>query len=743
MEENHSYSQVIGTSSAPTITNLANTGSNATNYHGVIHPSVNNYLAFASGQTYSNITDSCTPGGTCSTSAPNLADQLEAAGYSWKGYFEDMPSPGFDGYSNANYVARHNPFVYFSQIRSNSVRNDKMVPYPQLATDLASTATTPNFVWVTPNLQDDMHDGTVAQADTWLKNNFLPNLYASPAWKTEKDLLIVTSDEDDFTTANLTFWVAQESPAAAHVSSGALYNHYSSLRTIEDSFGLSHLANAGTATSMTDLVGDTGTVSTTTTAPASTTTMPQTTSTTVGTTTSTTAPSTSGSSSSSLAARQTSYVYSGSVNSNYGGANPLLLSYKAYRTLLEFDTSAIPSTAQISSAELIVTPTVSESSGGIEVHPGTSGWSQPSVTWANQPAWNSTVLSKSGVPVAGAALSINLPTSAVHAGGLTDLGLGYSVSGLIVRINGASATAHPVLKITDSSGTTTSTTTSVPVTTTTVPSGGGTRTTTPIRAAFFYPWFPANWTQGGFNPATHYQPLLGYYSSTDLAVIRSQIAAMQYANINTAISSWWGQGSIEDNALPTLLSAEDGTGSPNVNWSLYYEPAITGGATQINSDLSYIMSHYASNPYYLHTNGKPVLFVYSRAVASCADTSTWVNANAGRFYLDLQVFSGYTTCAAQPDNWHQYGPAVAEDRQKGHSFSISPGYWKYDTSTPLLTRDLTRWTTNVKDMVASGEPWQLITTFNEWGEGTSVEDALAWHNPSTGESQYLDVLHNN
>ncbi|HEX9547774.1 MAG TPA: hypothetical protein VF942_10575, partial [Acidimicrobiales bacterium] len=94
MEENQDYSQVIGSPSAPTINALASANANATNYHGVIHPSVNNYLGFVSGQTYSNITDSCTPGGTCSTSAPNLADQVEARGRTWKGYFEDMPSPG-------------------------------------------------------------------------------------------------------------------------------------------------------------------------------------------------------------------------------------------------------------------------------------------------------------------------------------------------------------------------------------------------------------------------------------------------------------------------------------------------------------------------------------------------------------------------------------------------------------------------------------------------------------------------
>ena len=117
MMENKNYSDVIGSPNAPTINAIANANSNATNYHGVIHPSVNNYLGFVSGQTYSNITDSCTPGGTCSTSAANLADQLENAGKTWKGYFEDMPNPCFTGYSSGKYVARHNPFVLLCVLR--------------------------------------------------------------------------------------------------------------------------------------------------------------------------------------------------------------------------------------------------------------------------------------------------------------------------------------------------------------------------------------------------------------------------------------------------------------------------------------------------------------------------------------------------------------------------------------------------------------------------------------------------
>jgi hypothetical protein len=135
-----------------------------------------------------------------------------------------------------------------------------------------------------------------------------------------------------------------------------------------------------------------------------------------------------------------------------------------------------------------------------------------------------------------------------------------------------------------------------------------------------------------------------------------------------------------------------------------------------------------------------VVFVYSRAVATCADVATWRSVN-NAFYLNLQVFVGYRTCAGQPDSWHQYGPAVAADHQSGFSYSISPGFNFYKDSAPRLARDPVRWAQNIADMVNSHEPWQLITTFNEWMEGTSIESATEWQSAS-GQGVYMDALHN-
>lgn len=268
----------------------------------------------------------------------------------------------------------------------------------------------------------------------------------------------------------------------------------------------------------------------------------------------------------------------------------------------------------------------------------------------------------------------------------------------------------------------------------------------PIRAVFYYPWFPEAWNQQGFNPFTNYTPSLGFYDSGSVAVIKAHITAMTYGNINASILSWWGQGSNSDQRVSTILGATPGSSNPNFRWSIYYENESLGNptATQIQNDLQYLQSHYGNDGSFLRVNGKFVVYVYADATDGCGMADRWMQANnaiGNPAYIVLKVFSGYRFCASQPNSWHQYSPAVATDRQNGFSFAISPGFWKKGEAV-RLARNLTTWTANVKAMVASGDPWQLVTTFNEWGEGTSVESAVEWESTS-GYGQYMDVLHDN
>jgi hypothetical protein len=277
-------------------------------------------------------------------------------------------------------------------------------------------------------------------------------------------------------------------------------------------------------------------------------------------------------------------------------------------------------------------------------------------------------------------------------------------------------------------------------------STGSNNVTLPARAAFYYPWFPETWSVNGVHVA--YNPLLGYYDSSTQSVVDTHIGALDYDGVKVAIASWWGVNTHSENTrIPQLLTRTQALGS-NLKWALYYEEEGAGDPTvaQIQTELDYINTNYATSQAYAHVNGKPVLFVYN---ASAADTTCaavadkWNQANTGKgFYIVLKVFTGYASCTNQPDNWHQYSPAVATDSQPGHSYTIAPGFWRADEATPRLARDPTRWTSNIASMKASNAPWQLVTTFDEWGEGTAVEAAQEWTSAS-GFGVYQDALHNN
>ncbi len=270
----------------------------------------------------------------------------------------------------------------------------------------------------------------------------------------------------------------------------------------------------------------------------------------------------------------------------------------------------------------------------------------------------------------------------------------------------------------------------------------------PIRAAFYYPWFPQAWVQQGQNPFTNYIPTRGLYS-TDVATVKAQISDMQYGGISVGIASWFGQGSTTDQHWPALMQAAQGTG---FGWAPYYEPEGISdpSSQQIANDLHYLLSHYVSTDSgLLYILGKGmVVFVYNAddptQVKGCDTVARWNQARQllhdgynETVYVDLKVFPGYATCAGTSsiDGWHQYGPASANQNfvatPGDGSYAISPGYWKsgatYGTA-PFLARDRARWQTSIASMRASGAEWQLITTYNEWGEGTAIESSSGCRN---------------
>jgi hypothetical protein len=259
----------------------------------------------------------------------------------------------------------------------------------------------------------------------------------------------------------------------------------------------------------------------------------------------------------------------------------------------------------------------------------------------------------------------------------------------------------------------------------------------PLRGAFFYPWFPEAWDQAGFDPFTRYSPSLGFYDSGDVPVLRRQVDAMLYGKIGLGISSWWGQGTPTDRRVRAELAVARAT---PFRWAVYYEDEGYSDppVERLRADLEYVRDAYGSAPAYLRLGGRFVVFVYGGA-ESCSTVTRWREANTVGAFLVLKVFPGFRECAAQPDGWHQYFPVMDELSQDGYAFEISPGFYRIDEE-PRLARDLDRWRRDVRDMVASGAPFQLVTTFNEWGEGTSVESADQWSTQSS-YGAYLDALH--
>jgi phosphatidylinositol-3-phosphatase len=309
--ENKGYDETFGDGSlAPYLSQtLRSQGALLTQYYGIGHNSLTNYIAQISGQApnvetqadcqvYTDFVRVATlpPGQAVGqgcvypADVPTLAGQLEQSGYTWAGYMEDMgnsptqpatcrhPAIGsIDDTQMARvgdqYAARHNPFVYFHSIIDSPSCDRNVVPLDRLTRDLAKVSTTPNVSFITPNLCNDGHDancvdgriGGLVAADQWLAT-WIPTIINSPAFKRD-GLLIVTFDESEANDASgccgegpdyntplpgitgmgggRTGAIALSRFIGANTWSTTPYNHYSLLCSIEQLFDLPALGHAG------------------------------------------------------------------------------------------------------------------------------------------------------------------------------------------------------------------------------------------------------------------------------------------------------------------------------------------------------------------------------------------------------------------------------------------------------------------------------------------------------------------
>jgi phosphatidylinositol-3-phosphatase len=289
IEENHSFGDIIGNSAAPNINALATAGANIVNgstdpqgnttgSHAVRHPSQPNYLELYSGSNQGTIQDGH-PGTTSEPfsspppfTTPNVGATLRNAGFSFATYSQTLPSVGFDGDSSGEYMRKHNPVTNWMNDTNPTANqlpstvNQPFTTFQDIANSPGGFANLPTVAFVVPDQTYDMHDGTIQQADDWLKANIIDTYL--PWATTHNSLLIVTWDEDgdntasnqiptifagakvkpgNYTETNLNSnnpHVGSPSDPGIQTPTGTAMNHYNVLSTIEDVYGLTHIGGS-------------------------------------------------------------------------------------------------------------------------------------------------------------------------------------------------------------------------------------------------------------------------------------------------------------------------------------------------------------------------------------------------------------------------------------------------------------------------------------------------------------------
>ncbi len=239
VEENHNYSQVIGTGAMPYLNSLANQYGLATQYYANTHPSIGNYFMMTTGRIITN-NDNYNK----VVKADNLVRHLLAAGKTWKCYAEGLPSVGYVGGDTGLYVRHHNPFTYLSDVFNSSVQKLNLVPFTQFATDLNNNVL-PDISFIIPNLIDDAHNGTLQQADTWLQSNISP-LLSNSAFLQDGILVIVfdeSASDNTYGGGHIVTVVAGPNVYPG-VRPASLFQHENLLRMISEAVGLTSFPGA-------------------------------------------------------------------------------------------------------------------------------------------------------------------------------------------------------------------------------------------------------------------------------------------------------------------------------------------------------------------------------------------------------------------------------------------------------------------------------------------------------------------
>jgi phospholipase C len=262
--ENHNWSQIKGSKSAPYINNtLLPMASHAEQYFNPpgIHPSLPNYLWLEAGTNF-GILDDNPPSVNSQATTQHLVSLLQQKGISWKAYQEDISGTGCPLVSSGEYAVKHNPFAYFDDITNNQNPNSaNCVAHVRPFTELAGDLTTNNvaqYNFITPNLCDDMHDSCqplldpIKQGDVWLANN-LPMILTSAAYQMG-GAAFLTWDEAATGDGPIGMIVLSPLAKGKGYENSIYYDHGSTLRTLQEIFGVTPLLNdAAKQTDLSDL----------------------------------------------------------------------------------------------------------------------------------------------------------------------------------------------------------------------------------------------------------------------------------------------------------------------------------------------------------------------------------------------------------------------------------------------------------------------------------------------------------
>ncbi len=253
-EENANASSVYGNRGAPNMNTYARDCGSATDYVSLGHPSLPNYLDATSGVGYSTSpwTNDCEASASgCQTAAQSIFGQVGPAG--WKGYAQSMPT-ACDTSNSGPYLARHNPAVYYTGLGASCSANDVNIGTPAagpLHTDIVN-GTLPTFATLTPDVNNDQHNGTLAQADAYL-GSWIPQIVAGPDYQSGRLAIVIVYDEGSGSGTNSPSTVAAIflSPfITPGTTSGTAFTHYSLLAAAEDIAGVPRLAHAATANNL-------------------------------------------------------------------------------------------------------------------------------------------------------------------------------------------------------------------------------------------------------------------------------------------------------------------------------------------------------------------------------------------------------------------------------------------------------------------------------------------------------------